>query len=159
MKKKKFKAVKLDELSKTRVFELEEQIEEIIVDILNQYQQFFVQNGYILDIKLERINEVDALKGIEEHGMEKGQCFGTNYYSFVCLAIKDSSGKLIGNEEDGYLIENIHIWNVNKPFFSSKKGYIINLPPLEIKKEIETVIKDFARVLNISISGSNTINN
>ncbi|WP_033027128.1 hypothetical protein, partial [Geobacillus thermopakistaniensis] len=80
---------------RTRVT-LEEQIEEIIVDILNQYQQFFVQNGYILDIKLERINEVDALKGIEEHGMEKGQCFETNYYSFVCLAIKDSSGKLIG---------------------------------------------------------------
>ncbi|WP_445613721.1 hypothetical protein [Geobacillus sp. YF-1] len=78
----------------------------------------------ILDIKLERINEVDALKGIEEHGMEKGQCFETNYYSLVCLAINDSSGKLIGNEEEGYLIENIHIWNVNKPFFFIKKGII-----------------------------------
>ncbi|WP_027409959.1 hypothetical protein [Anoxybacteroides tepidamans] len=151
MKTRKFKFIKLNELSKKQIFELEERIETIIADMLDHYQKFFMQNGYILDMELERINEAAALKGSKEHRMRKDQCFEPYYYSFISLAVKDSSGKLVGNEDDGYLIENIHIWHVSKSLFSKKKGYIINLSPFEIKQEVETVIKDFMTVLNINI--------
>jgi hypothetical protein len=137
---------------KDKIINLEAKIEKFISDLLNEYQLYFTQNGYILGIEFERINESKAIYGIKDHSMDKNQCLEPNYYSLVSIAVKWPNGSLIGDEDDGYLIDNIPVWNVNLSY-TPKKNKVKNLVSLaEIKEEIEMAIKEFATELKIRVS-------
>ncbi|MFY0758948.1 hypothetical protein AB1K32_08745 [Metabacillus dongyingensis] len=160
--RKTFKEFRLTDITKVQIWELEQEVQKVALEVEEQFLHIFKSHSYKLEVAFSRFD------GSPKHFPEcpkisKEQCMQPHYCSAISVTVTDLDGNLIGDEEEGYLFgEVLTIWEVEKSFLffmvdekfplGSTKGYILTIPLFEIKKILEEDVFYLAQKLNIQIS-------
>ncbi|KNF08175.1 hypothetical protein CLPU_9c00710 [Gottschalkia purinilytica] len=118
--------IKLNEIKQEDIIKIEKEFERAVLDVLDAVDILIKDTEYLVYLEVERTIDPYRINA-ELISANFLQCLELGYSSYVSIAVTDLNGKLIGNDEDGYLIDNIYIWNVYKYAFFFTRGMLTDL--------------------------------
>lgn len=152
------KKVKLSEINKEQIWDLEKKVANIAKEVEEDFQHLFLQNSYILEIYFSR-NDTNPKHFPYTPKTSKEQCLEPHYCSHIGVSLRGLDGNEI--DDDNYEFDLGHqltIWEVEKTFFIfvvdkfplfKIRGFILDLPLTQIKRQLTEDILYIAQHLKI----------
>ncbi len=122
---KNLKKIKLNNLTKEFIADIEKEITKIALNTVNEKQIDFRELGLTINAAFGRFGYGKKFNGREIHVSD---CFTAGYHSSIYFSVDYLNGEEFhdGDEGDeGYCIDHLDIWDCVSNNLISKKGYLI----------------------------------